>query len=142
MPGLYNAGVLFQASQTEQSYTSELNFTNGFPGAKWVDAGGQKVELVSPAKIPVNTPAVFAFTSAPGVQKLRVNSAVVASAAATFSPSAYNQLLIGWGYLSYYPRGGFRGHIYAVITGKGAPTAGELGVLEKYLGTTAGINLP
>ncbi len=142
VPGQYNTGVLFQASQTEQSHTSELNFTNSAPGAKWVDAGGQKVELASPAKIPANTPAVFAFTSAPGAQKLRVNSAVMASAAATFSPSAYNQLLIGWGYLSYYPRGGFRGHIYAVITGKGAPTAGELGVLEKYLGTTAGINLP
>jgi endoglucanase len=142
VPGQYNTGVLFQASQTEQSYTSELNFTNSAPGAKWVDAGGQKVELASPTKVPVNTPAVFAFTSAPGAQKLRVNSAVVASAAATFSPSAYNQMLIGWGYLSYYPRGGFRGNVYAVITGKGAPTAGELGVLEKYLGTTAGITLP
>lgn len=142
VPGLYNAGVLFQASQAEQSYTSELNFTNGFPGVKWVDASGQKVELASPTKLVANTPAVLAFTSAPGAQKLRINSAAVASAAATFSPSAYNQLLIGWGYLSYYPRGGFRGHIYAVITGKGAPTAGELGVLEKYLGTTAGINLP
>lgn len=142
VPGQYNTGVLFQASQAEQSYTSELNFTNSAPGAKWVDAGGQKVELASPTKVPVNTPAVFAFTSAPGAQKLRINSAVVASAAATFAPSAYNQMLIGWGYLSYYPRGGFRGNIYAVITGKGAPTVGELGVLEKYLGTTAGITLP
>jgi hypothetical protein len=26
-----------------------------------------------------------------------------------------------------------------VITGKGAPTAAELAVLEKYLGTTAGL---
>ena len=48
-------------------------------------------------------------------------------------------MLIGWGYLSYYPRDGFRGNIYAVISGKGAPSAEELGVLEKYLASTAGV---
>jgi endoglucanase len=142
VPGLYNSGVLFQASQTEQTYASELNFLNGFPGVRWADAAGQKIQLTSPAKLAVNTPAVLAFTSATGAQKLRINSAVVASAAASFAPSVYNQLLIGWGYLGYYPRGGFRGHIYAVITGKGAPSAAELAVLERYLGSTAGITLP
>ncbi len=142
VPGLYNSGVLFQASQTEQSHASELNLANGFPGVQWVDAGGQKVQLTSPTRLVANTPAVLGFTCAPGAQKLRINSAVVASAAASFAPSAYNQLLMGWGYLGYYPRGGFGGHLYAVITGKGAPSAGELAVLERYLGATAGIVLP
>jgi endoglucanase len=142
VPGLYNTGVLFQASQTEQTYASELNFVNGFPGVRWVDASGQKVLLTSPKRLAVNTPAVLAFTSAPGAQKLRVNSAVVASAAATFAPSAYTQLLLGWGYLGYYPRAGFRGNIYAAMTGEGAPSGAELAVLEQYLASVAGITLP
>jgi endoglucanase len=50
-------------------------------------------------------------------------------------------MLIGWGYVDYYPRGGFMGNIYAVIAGKGAPTSSELAVLERYLGTTAGVVL-
>ncbi len=139
VPGQYNTGVLFQASQAEARFTSELNFTNSCPGAKWVDASGQTVQLASSTKLPVNVPSVVSFTCAPGSQKLRVNSALVAGASASFSPSAFNQMLIGWGYLSYYPRDGFRGNIYAVISGKGAPTAEELGVLEKYLASVAGV---
>lgn len=64
---------------------------------------------------------------------------MVASASATFVPSPFNQMLIGWGFLNYYPQEGFRGNVHSVITGKGAPTPGELAVLERYLGTTAGI---
>jgi endoglucanase len=142
VPGMYTTGVLFQASQTEQTHVSELNFANGFPGVRWADAGGQKVQLTSPMRLAPHTPAVLAFTSAPGAQQLRVNSAVVASAAATFAPSAYTQLLLGWGYLGYFPRAGFRGNIYAAMTGKGAPSAAELAVLEKYLGAVAGITVP
>ena len=82
-----------------------------------------------------------AFTSALGAQKLRVNAEEVASHNATFAPSVYSQMLIGWGYLGYYPREGFRGHVYAVITGKGAPTAEEMAVLERYLGATAGLSI-
>ena len=48
-------------------------------------------------------------------------------------------MLIGWGYLSYYPRAGFGGQVYAVIAGKGAPTADELNVLERYLASVAGL---
>jgi hypothetical protein len=50
-------------------------------------------------------------------------------------------MLIGWGFIGYYPRGGFGGNIYSVITGKGAPTVSELAVLERYLGSTAGLTL-
>ena len=141
VPGQRNSGVLFQASQAEARFTSELNFTNSCPGAKWVDATGQTVQLASPTRLPVNTASVVSLTSVPGLQMLRVNSAVVASATASFSPSDFNQMLIGWGYVDYYPRDGFMGNIYGVITGKGVISPEELGVLEKYLATTAGINL-
>jgi endoglucanase len=66
---------------------------------------------------------------------------VVGSASATMGPGSLTQMLIGWGYVDYYPRGGFMGNIYAVIAGKGAPTSSELAVLERYLGTTAGVVL-
>jgi hypothetical protein len=33
------------------------------------------------------------------------------------------------------------GSIYSVITGKGSPDSGELGVLERYLGATAGVSI-
>lgn len=141
VPCAHNTGVVFQASQTEQLYTSELGFTNSQPQASWVDAHGQSVQLTSPTRLPIRTPSVLAFTSMPGSQTLRVNSAVVAKSSATFAPSACNQMLIGWGYRSYYPRDGFRGSIYAVITGKGKPSVDELEVLERFLGTTAGVTL-
>ena len=141
VPCANNTGVMFQASQAEQLYTSELGFTNSQPQASWVDVNGQSVQLTSPTRLPIRTPSVLAFTSVPGSQTLRVNSAVVAKSSATFAPSACNQMLIGWGYRSYYPRDGFRGSIYAVITGKGKPSVDELVVLERFLGTTAGVTL-
>ena len=141
VPGPTNTGVLFQASQTEALFTSELNFTNSCPGATWIDANGQTVQLTSPTRLAANTPSVVSLTSAPGSQTLRVNSALVAGASASLSPSTFNQMLIGWGYISYYPRDGFMGNIYAVIAGKGAPSLAELGVLERYLGLTAGVTL-
>jgi endoglucanase len=45
---------------------------------------------------------------------------------------------MGWSFLSYYPRDGFRGHFYSAIAGKGAPTPLELAVLERYLASLAG----
>ena len=141
VPGTSNTGVLFQASKAEQTYCSELAFNNSQPQARWVDSGGQSVSITSPTRLTANAPAVVAFTSVQGAQSLRVNCTAVASANATFAPSAYAQMLIGWGFLSYYPRDGFRGNVYAVITGKGAPTAAEMTILERYLGTTAGMTL-
>ena len=139
VPGLNNSGILFQASKAEESYNAELGFSNSQPQAKWLDASGQTVELTSPTRLIVNAASVIAFTSQAGAQRLRVNSAVVASASATFAPSAFGQMLIGWGFLGFYPRDGFMGNVYSVITGKGAPSASELAVLERYLGTTAGM---
>ena len=139
IPGAANTGVVFQASKTEELHTSELGFDKGLPAARWIDAKGQTVQLVSPERLPPDAPAVLAITSAVGKQKLRVNSKEVASGNASFAASPCSQMLIGWGYLSYYPRAGFGGQVYAVIAGKGAPTADELNVLERYLASVAGL---
>jgi endoglucanase len=141
VPVQTNTGVVFQASKTEDLQTSELGITNGQPRARWVDNKGQTIQLLAPAKLAANTPAVLALTSVGGAQKLRLNSAEVGSAAATFAPSPFSQMLMGCGYVSYYPREGFRGNLYAVIAGKGTPTVAELAVLEKYLASVAGVTL-
>lgn len=141
IPSANNMGLVFQASQAQQLYTSELGFTNSQPQASWVDVNRQSVQLTSPTRQPISAPSVLAFTSVPGSQTLRVNSAVVPKSSATFAPSPFNQMLIGWGYRSYHPRDGFKGFIYAVITGKGKPSSDELAVLERFLGTTAGVTL-
>ena len=138
VPGSAHTGVVFQASKAEEAHTSELSFDKGKPSARWIDAKGQTVRLVSPERLPPQTPAVVTVTSAIGAQKLRVNSKEVAGSNATFANSACTQMLIGWGYLNYYPAPGFGGNIYAVIAGKGAPTAEELTVLERYLSLIAG----
>jgi endoglucanase len=134
-----NSGVVFQASKAEQGYASELGLSKGRPQAQWVDAEGGTARLTGAARLPLNRPAVLAFTSAPGAQSLRVNAAEVARSNATFAPGVFAQMLLGGGFRSYYPQAGFRGNLYAVITGKGAPAAAELAVLEKYLGQLAGL---
>jgi endoglucanase len=134
--------VVFQASKTEELHTSELGFDKGQPSARWIDAKGQTVQLVSPERLAPDAPAVLAITSTGGRQKLRVNSKEMASGSATLAASPCSQMLIGWGYLSYYPQAGFGGHVYAVIAGKGAPTVDELNVLERYLASLAGAVMP
>ncbi len=136
--GPANTGVVFQASKAEEAYASELGFDKGRPSARWIDAKGKTVQLVSPERLPPQVPSVVAITSAAGAQKLRVNSKEMASAGATFAASACTQMLIGWGFLNHYPVPGFGGNVYAVITGKGAPSGAELAVLERYLASIAG----
>jgi hypothetical protein len=60
---------------------------------------------------------------------------VVGSAGASFVPSVCDQMLIGWGFQQFYPQPGFGGNVFGVITGKGAPSAAELQVMENYLAT-------
>ncbi|MBA3774232.1 MAG: twin-arginine translocation pathway signal protein, partial [Ramlibacter sp.] len=141
VPGSASTGSVFQASKAEDYFSSDLGFTNSQPRARWVDTRGQTVELTSPSRLMANTPAVVALTSVPGAQRLRVNSAVVGSSSAVLGPGACTQMLIGWGFLGYYPRDGFMGRVYSVIAGKGAPTTSELAVLERYLASTAGLSL-
>ncbi len=133
VPGAVNNGVVFQASNAGQAFASQLTLSNSRPQLMITDETGTAVTLTAPTALAANTPAVLALTSVPGAQRLRVNSTVVGSAAATFSGSLVDQLLIGWGYQEYYPREGFGGNVYAVVTGKGAPSTAELGVIERYL---------
>ena len=136
--GPANTGVVFQASKAEDAYASELGFDKGRPSARWIDAKGKTVRLVSPERLPPQVPSVVAITSAAGAQTLRVNSKEMASAGATFAASACTQMLIGWGFLNHYPVPGFGGNVYAVVAGKGAPSSAELSVLERYLASLAG----
>ena len=133
VPGQDHTGAVFQASNSVEMYFSELSFSKGQPQARWTDASGAKSELTSPKRLEANIPAIVSFMSAAGSQKLRVNSGVVASSAASFAPDGFDQLLIGWGFLNYYPRPGFGGNVYAVIAGKGTPSPEEMTVLERYL---------
>ena len=52
--------------------------------------------------------------------------------------SALDQMLIGWGFQQYHTEASFGGYVFSVVTGRGVPSPGELGVLERYLGSTAG----
>ena len=140
VPGT-STGVLFQASKAEEAYASELGFIDGRPQAQWVDSSGQTVQLTSPAGLAPNMPAVVSMTSAPGAQRLRVNAQVVGSGGSSLAPSAFTQMLIGWGFVNYYPRRNFEGNVFSVIAGKGAPSAEEMSVMERYLGTTAGLTI-
>jgi hypothetical protein len=131
-----SAGVVFQASSASDAHASQIAFANGAPQAVVQDTTGAQVMLTGPSQ-PANTPMVMTLTSAPGAQSLRINSNAVASGAATLGASAFDQMMIGWGFQNYYPVQGFGGLMYSVITGKGAPTAAELQVMERYLASTA-----
>jgi endoglucanase len=133
-------GVIFQASQAEENFMAELGMSNNAPTARWVDINNQNVNLVG-GVLPANTPTVLAFTCAPGNQTLRVNSQVKSSSKSYFAASQFNQMLIGWGFINYYPRGSFGGNIFGVLTGKGNPSNDELVILEKYLASLGGVTI-
>jgi endoglucanase len=141
IPNARATGVVFQTSKAESPYVAELSLVDGAPAANFLDNKGQKAQLVSSEKLSPNAPAVLAYTSAPGAQKLRLNGAEIASGAARFAPSPCNQMLIGWGYANYYPQASFGGRVHAVVAGKGAPTVAELAVIERYLAGLAGVKL-
>ncbi len=141
VPGSSHSGVVFQASRAEALYTAELRLSANRPEVRFADANGQTLLLTGLTALAPNTPAVLGFTSQPGAQRLRLNAIELANGSASFSPSAFAQLLIGWGFLSFYPRDGFQGHVFAVITGKGVPRNDELLVLERYLASLANVTL-
>lgn len=141
VPGHGHSGVAFQASKAEEDHASELALSNNRPQARWTDSQGRRLVLASPETLVAGQPAVIALTSAPGRQSLRLNGQAVAMAHESFAPSNFAQLLIGWGFRSYFPNEGFGGHVFGVITGKGAPGEAELLAMERHLGGTAGLAL-
>ena len=133
------SGIVFQASRVDASHVSELGFAGGRPTVRLLDASGRTTTLTAASAVAANAPVVLSLVSAPGAQQLRVNSQAAASASASLAATPLDQMLIGWGFHDHYPRPGFRGHVYSVVSGRGAPSAAELAVLERYLGSTAGM---
>lgn len=140
VPGA-TSGIVFQASAADGAYRSELAFDAGRPQARWVDSSGVSVTLTGPAALAPNAPAVISFTSTAGTQQFRVNSAAHGSGTVSFASSLYgnDQMLLGSGFVSHFPGDGFGGYLFSAITGRGTPSAAEMQVLERYLGSTAGI---
>jgi len=132
-------GLVFQASTAEHAYAAELSIAGGRAVAHWVDPTGNAVTLTSASAVAAGTPVVISMASQTGAQRLRVNSVAAGSGSSTFATAPIGQLLIAWGFKEYYPNAGFGGQVFAVVTGKGSPTAAELGVIEKWLGSQAGL---
>jgi hypothetical protein len=133
VPDPSTSGIVFQASKSEDAHASEIVLERGRPVARWTDSRGQQAQLAANRALAPNKPSVLTLVSTQGEQALRMDGEIAGRGAATFAPSAFSQLLIGWGFVRYYPREGLRGHIYGVITGKGKPSDAELAVLERYL---------
>jgi endoglucanase len=133
-------GVVFQASRSLDVFGSQLVIANGVPQALCADQPSNAVTLRG-SPLAADQPAVLTFTNAPGAQRLRVNSTLVASAGATFAPMLLDQFLLGWGFQNFYPQKGFGGLMYSAVTGKGSPSPAELAVMERYLASTAGLSL-
>ena len=141
VPGTAHTGVAFQASRTQASHVAELRLCGNRPQAHWRDPAGQQVLLTAPAPLTAGRPAVLTLVSQPGTQVLRVDGRPGACAATRLAAGALGQLLVGWGFVSYFPRAGFGGHVYCVLTGRGAPDELELRALERYAAASAGLEL-
>ena len=131
------SGTVFQASKAEDPFTSELAVADGQPQARWIDARGQQVVLTSPRRLQPGRPTVLALTSMQGAQVLRVDGEPAGQASATFAPTPLSQMLLGAGFLDWYPREGFRGFIVAAVAGRGRLDDAELAVLQRYLRSLA-----
>jgi hypothetical protein len=141
VPTTSNTGIVLEASSADGAYATQLGFAAGRAQARWIDSAGNSVVLAAPGAATPNAPMVMSLTSTAGAQQFRLNSSVVGTAGSTFAASLYgnDQLLLGSGFTSFFPRDGFGGNLFAAVTGRGVPSAAELQVLERYLGTTAGI---
>jgi len=141
VPGTAHTGVAFQASRAQAAHVAELRLCGNRPQAHWRDPQGQQVLLTAPQPLAADQPAVLTLAAAPGIQVLRVNGRPGAQSANRLAAGALGQLLVGWGFVSYFPRAGFGGHIFSVLTGRGMPHELELRVLERYVAASAGLVL-
>jgi hypothetical protein len=137
VPGPNAGGVVFQASRAEEGQASELVLEDGRAQARWTDGNAPPLVLAAREPLDPGRPAVLTLACGPGEQVLRVDGQSVAQGRAQLPPAVFAQMLIGWGFQRYYPRGGFGGQVFAVIAGKGRPADAELAVLERYLASLA-----
>lgn len=133
VPSAGRSGVVVQASKAEERHASELVLEGGRVQARWVDPSGQQAVLAAARPLEPGQPVVVTMAAGRGEQVLRVAGEPVGRGAATLGPAAFNQLLVGWGFLNHYPREGFGGLVYGVVAGKGRPSDAELALLERYL---------
>jgi hypothetical protein len=137
LPTAGASGVVFQATVAGEPFHAELAVANGQAQARWADPGGASLVLQGP-QLTAGAVAVLSLSGGQGAQQLRVNSVVAASAARSFGAAPFSDLLLGWGDPTRGAANTFRGDVYAVATGRGTPSAAELAVLERYLGSLAG----
>jgi endoglucanase len=141
VPATTHTGVAFQASHAKAAHVAELRLCGNRPQAHWHDPEGQQVLLTAPAPLAAGQPAVLTLASQPGLQVLRVNGREGARSARRLAGGSLGQLLVGWGFVRYFPRTGFGGHVFSVLTGRGAPDETELRALERYAAASAGLVL-
>ena len=126
-------------STTTANSRVDLRLDNGVARCVWEDEAGLSSTLTDTAPLALNTPVVITATSIAGAQKLRVGSAQVATDAKSFFATTFDAHIIGHGYYGYDFKEGFGSTVFAAVVGKGEPTTLELGVLERYLLSVAGI---
>jgi endoglucanase len=127
------SGVIFQASSANSVQLATLEVNAGKPQARWVDANGTQTVVPALTALAPNTPTTVSYVSSGFAQTLRVGSAAVNAKSTTLPAAQFDQMLLGSGFSSDYPQEGFGGYLFAAVTGKGAPTTAEMGVLESYL---------
>ncbi|HEY1230831.1 MAG TPA: cellulase family glycosylhydrolase [Ramlibacter sp.] len=137
LPAAGTSGTVFQATVAGEVQHAELAVVNGQAQARWADASGGSLVLQGP-QLAAGAVSVLSLTGGQGGQQLRVNSASAGGAQRTFGAAPFADMLVGWGDPTRGAAATFRGHVYAVATGRGTPTAAELAVLERYLASLAG----
>lgn len=137
LPAVGTSGTVFQATVNGEAEHAELAVVNGQAQARWADGSGGSLVLQGP-QLAAGAVAVLSFIGGQGAQQLRVNSALAASGSRSFAAAQFADMLVGWGDPHLGAAATFHGHVYAVATGRGTPSAAELAVLERYLGSLAG----
>ena len=137
LPAAGTSGTVFQATVAGEVQHAELAVVNGQAQARWADASGGSLVLQGP-QLAAGAVSVLSLTGGQGAQQLRVNSASAGGAQRTFGAAPFADMLVGWGDPTRGAAATFRGHVYAVASGRGTPTAAELAVLERYLASLAG----
>jgi hypothetical protein len=137
VPAAGAGGTVFQATVAGERWHTELAVENGQAQARWADASGATLVLQGP-QLAAGAVSVLSLAGAQGSQQLRVNSVAAGSGSRTFGAAPFSDMLLGWGDPTRGAASTFHGDVYAVATGRGTPSAAELAVLERYLGSLAG----
>lgn len=137
VPEAGSTGVVLQASQPEGRHLAELALDGGVPQARWVQPDGRQMLLRAPRPLPPGRPVVLAAGSGPDGAWLRVGGERVAAAGQQLSAGVFTQLLLGWGFVHWWPQPGFRGLLLAALAARAEPDAQALDLVERHLASAA-----